>query len=299
LARPLIPAVDVPEIPIFGRHAFEVVGRAVELGPWTIKPFGLLVALGVYAGVWVATRFARQRGIHPEVMSRFIFWVLVAAFVSGHVLDTVFYHPEQVLRDPLSLVRIWDGLSSFGGFIGALVGVFAFKLRYRVRHVLPLADTMAAAFPVGWTFGRMGCAVVHDHPGMRSNLWFAVAFEQGGRFDLGLYEAVFASVVAAVTLVLARKARPPGFFLGFTMMVYAPVRFALDFLRASPGEVHGGDPRYLLLTPAQWASFLMLGAGIYLLSRAAESGDVGNEPFEAAMREFEADSAVSEPTSPR
>lgn len=286
MSEPLIPAVDVPELPILSsEHTFEVLGRVVEIGPWTVKPFGALVALGVYLGVMVAARIGRKRGIHPDAMSRFMFWVLGFAFVSGHVLDALFYHPERVWSDPLTLLRLWDGLSSFGGFVGATLGVFAFKWRFKVKRVLPFADTMAAAFPVGWTFGRMGCAVVHDHPGMRSDLWFAVAFEGGGRFDLGLYEMVFAFIVAVACLILARKPKPPGFFLGFTMLVYAPVRFALDFLRAEPGQIAGADPRYLMLTPAQWASFVMVAAGFALLWHASGSDEVGNEPYETAVRD--------------
>jgi phosphatidylglycerol:prolipoprotein diacylglycerol transferase len=285
MSEPLIPAVHLPEIPFLpGEHSFELLGHVLEFGPWTIKPFGALVALGVYLGVMLAARIARARGIHPEAMSRFMFWVLASGFIFGHVLDAIFYHPARVLADPLSLIRLWDGLSSFGGFIGAALGAFAFKWRFKVKQLLPFADIMAAAFPIGWTFGRMGCAVVHDHPGMRSDLWFAVAFEGGGRFDLGLYEMVFAVILAITCLILARKPRPPGFFLGFNMLVYAPVRFALDFLRAEPGQVVGSDPRYLMLTPAQWASFVMVSAGFALLWHAGASNEVGNEPFQSAIR---------------
>lgn len=286
VSQPLIPAIHLPEIPILpGEHTFDIAGRVLEIGPWTIKPFGALVAVGVYLGVMVGARIARARGIHPEAISKFFFWVFAFGFAFGHVLDAIFYHPARILSDPLSLIRLWDGLSSFGGFIGAAMGVFAFKWRFKVKRILPFADTMAAAFPIGWIFGRMGCAVVHDHPGMRSDLWFAVAFKGGGRFDLGLYEMLFALILAIAIVPLARKPRPPGFFLGIIMLAYAPVRFALDFLRAEPGQVVGADPRYLMLTPAQWASLVMVSAGFALLWHAGASNDVGNEPFESAVRD--------------
>lgn len=287
MSGPLIPYISVEPVEILGKHTIDIAGRLVEIGPWSIKPFGALVATGVYLGVLLATRYAKQRGLNAEAMSRFIFSVLVVAFVGGHVLDTLFYHPQQALRDPVSLLRIWDGLSSFGGFIGAAAGVFLFKYRYKVKRVLPFADTMGAAFPVGWVFGRMGCAVVHDHPGMRSDLWFAVRYPGGGRFDLGLYEMLFAVVIAVCCLVLARKARPAGFFIGFTMTAYAPVRFALDFLRVQPTQLSGGDLRYLSLTPAQWASFVMMAGGLYMLYVAAQSTEVGNEPFERAIEDVD------------
>jgi len=127
----------------------------------------------------------------------------------------------------------------------------------------------------------MGCAVVHDHVGIRSDLWFAVAFPRGGRFDLGLYEMVFAFIIAIVCITLARQHRPPGFFLGFTMIAYAPVRFAMDFLREDPMQMTGADARYLLLTPAQWGCIAMGVGGFVFLWRAASSDEVGNEPFRA------------------
>ena len=178
MSKPLIPAIELPEIPILAeRLSMRILGHDWRIGPLSIAPFGVFVALGVYAGVAVALRLGRARGIPGAMMAHYMFWVLVTAFACGHVLDAVFYHPLRVLRDPLTLFRMWDGLSSFGGFVGAALGTFLFKWRYKVR-VLPFADTMASAFPVGWVFGRAGCAVVHDHVGIRSDLWFAVAFEK-------------------------------------------------------------------------------------------------------------------------
>ena len=284
---PLIPYISLPELPIIGKHTIELFGHVDTIGPWTIKPFGTLVATGVYLGALLAMRYAKKRELHVQAFSSFMFWVLVFGFVGGHVLDEIFYHPAQVVRDPMSLLRIWAGLSSFGGFTGGLIGAFAFKYRFNIKRILPFAEIMGAAFPLGWVFGRMGCSVVHDHPGLPSKLWFAVKYVDGsgGRFDLGLYEMLFAVIVAIVALVLARKAWPPGFFLGWTMLAYAPVRFALDFLRAKPGDgrVSETDPLYFGVTPGQWASFIMAAGAIYLLYRACESEAVGNEGFRNAL----------------
>jgi len=97
VSRPLIPEFALPDVPILvSRHVFEVFGHVFDVGPFSIKPFGILVALGVYAGVFLAGRMARARGIPPLVMSRFQVWVLVCAFVLGHVLDVAFYHPLHI-----------------------------------------------------------------------------------------------------------------------------------------------------------------------------------------------------------
>ncbi|MGB8329610.1 MAG: prolipoprotein diacylglyceryl transferase family protein, partial [Polyangiales bacterium] len=81
------------------------------------------------------------------------------------------------------------------------------------------------------------------------------------RHDLGLYEMLYAALIIVLFLWLEhRSRRPVGFYCALLPLVYAPVRFLLDFLRATPLE--GGDARYAGLTPAQWSSVLMVGIGL-------------------------------------
>lgn len=251
--------------------------------PLTIKPFGALVALGVYLGSVVARRHAKERGLDLAKMDSFIVYVVGWGFVGGHVLDAVFYTPEKLASNPLYILQLWAGLSSYGGFIGAIFGALLFKYT-KNEKVLPFVDTVCSAFPLAWVFGRAGCSVAHDHPGMVSDAWYAVkcaaeapryqgtAFlcshlpEGLGRLDLGLIEFV-ATVPLAIGFYFAWRAKPRsyGFFAGWMSVLYAPVRFGMDFLRVQEGAGHEGDPRHWGLTPAQYACFGLLALGVYLL----------------------------------
>lgn len=273
MSAPLIPYVEIEPFHIFGPSAIELFGKAFTIPELSIKPFGALVAIGVWLGSEAIKRAARRVGMNQEILGSFVAAVLIGGFVGGHVFDTLWYFPERALRDPLSLLRIWDGQSSFGGFTGALLGALYWKMRHRAK-ILPLADIVAAGFPVGWVFGRMGCAVAHDHPGMRSDLWFAVQYPGGGRFDLGLYEMLFTIPLAIAFFILAKKPRPLGFYLGVMCTAYAPVRFGLDFMRAREGDVLGADARYLGLTPAQWGCLGLLAVGLYFLRYASRHREI-------------------------
>ena len=157
----------------------------LHVGPVPIHPFGVLVATGVLVGIELAKRRGRHLGLPQEQLMSFIGWMLVAGFVGGHVLDSIFYHPQEVLAAPWTLLYLWSGLSSFGGFAGALLGVMlwrffemepwfqlgSFKLARPVRRsapmaILPYCDAVLSVFPVAWIFGRLGCTIVHDHPGV-------------------------------------------------------------------------------------------------------------------------------------
>jgi phosphatidylglycerol:prolipoprotein diacylglycerol transferase len=274
MADPLMPYLSLPEIPLGFLAQIPVVGRLFDgNSPPSIKPFGVLVALGVYIGSRLAIRHARQRGIDAGKMSEFAFWVLCGGFVGGHVLDALLYHPHEVARAPLYLFELWDGLSSFGGFVGAIIGAIAWKIRHK-EPILPYCEMGSSAFPLAWAFGRAGCSVVHDHPGRLSGAWFAVRYPSGsgwiGRYDLGLYELLLTIPLALAFILLWRSGpRRIGFYTGWMCTLYAPVRFGLDFLREPEGVSPGADPRYGRLTPAQWACFGLFAVGVYMLRAAA------------------------------
>jgi phosphatidylglycerol:prolipoprotein diacylglycerol transferase len=209
-------------------------------------------------------------------MISFLTYIVIISFVSGHVFDVISYYPAEVLRDPWVLVRLWEGLSSFGGFAGAVLAGAIWRFRHKTP-ILAYADVVAASFPVSWTFGRLGCTVAHDHPGIRSSAWYAVQYPDGGRLDLGLYELLITIPLMIVFLKLHKRPRPWGFYAGVMCTYYAPLRFLLDFLREREGVpvlgiVDSGDARYLALTPAQWAAIPLGALGVYLLLASRRNG---------------------------
>ncbi len=271
MSAPGIPYLTLPKLDLLPA---DFLGGGVPPVDIAIQPFGTLVAAAVYSGSWLAVVQARRMGLDEKRMISLIAWVVGSGFVLGHVLDTVFYYPERVIEDPLSLLRLWDGLSSFGGFVGAAVGALLFRWRHDLA-VLPYAEAIGSSFPFAWVLGRAGCAVAHDHPGRPSDLWIAVQYPDGGRFDLGLYEMLLTIPLAATFLWLRRRPRPMGFFLAVQLVAYAPLRFALDFLRIDEELVRSEqiilpDPRYGGLTPAQWGCLAMLFFGAVGLWKVME-----------------------------
>lgn len=233
-----------------------------------IQPFGLLVAIGVLLGARMAEWYAKKHHIVPGAVADLITHVVILGFVFGYVLNGVFYHPEtvqEILDRPVLLFSRWLGLSSYGGFLGAVIGAWVWKRRRRVP-LMPVLDAVAFGFPIGWLFGRTGCFVVHDHPGRVTDFFLAVDDYRAGmppwqpRHDLGLYEVLWSAACILLFVALLRVRRPRGLYVALLPLLYAPIRFFLDYLRA-PADT-GGDLRYLGLTPGQYASigFVLVGA---------------------------------------
>ena len=251
-----------------------------QLGPIPIDPWGTLVCIGFILGL----EMARARGIKTGLDVRDVVDGIVATvltgFVVGHLVHVLAYNPQKLEEEGvMALVRVWAGFSSFGGFIGAVLGSAIFYKLVRKRDYFAHADAIMFGFPFGWIFGRLGCFSVHDHIGKPTDFFLAVNFPAnhwtggGPRFDLGLLEALVAMVIGAVFLALARTPRVPGTFLATWGLLYAPARFGLDFLRNS--DLRGADVRWAGFTPAQWGCVVMFAGSLALLAYLRSRGSAG------------------------
>jgi len=254
-------------IPYLPQPVLQVAGQKV----WA---FELTTTAAVLVGHYLAVRRAAKVGFDHDQAWRIVTWTVLLGLVGSHVAAVVFYAPRLLLERPLALLEVWGAMSSFGGILGGVGGALWASRRERLDGAarLRLLDAVAFAFPFAWVLGRTGCALAHDHLGIRSQAFFAVAFPDGGRLDLGLLELAWTVALAAAWPALDRRPRPTGFYLAAWLLLYSPVRLGLDALRTD-------DERLLLgLTFAQAASLLGFGAGLWLLARIRRGAAAGSAP---------------------
>jgi phosphatidylglycerol---prolipoprotein diacylglyceryl transferase len=242
-------------------HQFPVL----RLGPFTIEALGVFAAVGVCFGVWLVISRAGKMGLDRAPLLDLGFWIVPCGLVMSHLVHLVAYHPEE-LRDLQKVLRVWDGLSSIGAMLGGTLTTVAF---FRLRHVklTPYFDAFALGLAPGWSVARIGCFLVHDHPGVRTDFPLAVAFPGGARHDLGFYDGLLLAAIAAVIWTLYRRGAMKGMLLPVLVVLYGLGRFGCDFLRASDVPYH--DARYLGLTPAQYFSVALFAWGAVMLARWA------------------------------
>ncbi len=265
-----------------------------------ISAFGLSLFLAGVVGLHFAERMAKARGYDVPLFNAAMAWVVASGVVLGHVLDEVFYHPNLLVAHPVSILYLNGGQSSCGGFVGALVGALMWKY-FDVRRkgialsfarrpqplaLLPVAEIIMANVPATWAVARLGCALVHDHPGRLApaGSWLALAWPTGpddgvihtlgplrwvigstSRYDPGLLECVFLVLLAGALATTRRRRMPEGFYTAIVSLTYAPARFALDFLRVA--DVPEADARYASLTFAQWFCLAVFAFGVVFVAR--------------------------------
>jgi phosphatidylglycerol:prolipoprotein diacylglycerol transferase len=111
----------------------------------------------------------------------------------------------------------------------------------------------------------MPLSVAYGPGPVRTYGFFELRFGSVPRFDLGLLEMLFALLIGCAFALTWKKRLPLGLYAAALPLIYAPVRFAMDYLRLEDAE--GGDLRYAALTPAQWACLALFVLGLALLAR--------------------------------
>lgn len=250
----MLPYLELPQLSL-------PLGQKVDI-------FGVLSTIGVGVGAVVAARAARKYGPgDDEPLRGVVTWAVMFGLYGGHFLHLFGYHPELLKADdPWLVVRFWEGLSSMGGVLGALLGIFIYFHRIKTP-VGPYLDALALGTAPGWAIARIGCFFVHDHPGVKTDFIFAVNYPGGARHDLGLYDVVVLLALTVVLNVAARMRPRQGRLMGLLAMGYSLSRFFLDFLRAS--DMSFVDRRYLGLTPAQYIVVGLFAVGVWLVTRPA------------------------------
>ncbi|MBN1203966.1 MAG: prolipoprotein diacylglyceryl transferase [Myxococcaceae bacterium] len=251
--------------------------HSLKLGP--IEPFGIFVALGIFLAARIVVKQAARQGLDPNPIHDYAPWGVGIGVVMGHLFHLFFYHPEELSKSPFQILKVWDGLSSFGGLLGGIIAAFIF---FRMRRVSfsKYADAFALGVAPGWAVARIGCFVAHDHPGLRTDFFLAVNFPAasygGPRHDLGLYDALLLFAITGLLFALRNSGKLQNRLLHLFALLYAPGRFFFDSLRAPPGDefIRYVDARYLGLTPAQYFCIALAIYGIWGLvtKRASQPG---------------------------
>lgn len=234
----------------------------IQIGPLTLYVWGLFVALGFALAALVAGKFAEKRyGLDAKHVYDLTGWSIVAGIVGGRMGHVFLYEPAYYWANPWEVLYIWEGgLSLFGGlFAGVLLGVWYLKKHH--LDVWKYSDAVFFGLPFGLWVGRIGCFLIHDHPGTATEFFMGIEYPDGiVRHDHGLYLSINSLLMAIVFLVLAKKQRPTGFYIALFSVWYGAVRFFLDFYRLY-------DVKYLMLTPAQYGSLALIVFGGWLFWR--------------------------------
>jgi phosphatidylglycerol:prolipoprotein diacylglycerol transferase len=127
----------------------------IELGPLTIRWYGLLIASAVLIGVSLSQYLAKRRKVNADLLGDLAIWLVLAAIPSAR-LYYVLFEWEQYAQRPDQIIAIWNGgIAIHGAILGGTLATIIFA-RIQKISVWQLADLVVPSLILGQAIGRWG-----------------------------------------------------------------------------------------------------------------------------------------------
>lgn len=241
---------------------------SIEVGPISLMTFGIFVALGVLAGIYVAARRNERFGIPRGETERVAIILVVIGFIGARLLWVATHWSD--IDSPIDVIAVWDGGLQFtGGFITAILVAPLVTRRWPKDRRWELLDGAVLGLAVGQMIGRLGCVAVGEHLGGPTDFFLGWTYTGGvvieGPLEEGvtyhnaaLYEFLWLIPIILVLLYLDRRKVPAGVMAGTFAVMYGLFRFLTDFVRINDRTLYG-------LTGAQYMTIVLTLFGVFVI----------------------------------
>ncbi len=262
------------------------------LGGRGIRYYGVLFALALMGSFYLWQRQVMRVGRSKEEAEKFLTISVIATILGARLGHCFFYEPARYLKDPISIIKFWQGgLASHGASLGLIIGIIYYSRKYKMgleeafdRFAMPVAFTAAMV--------RLGNFMNSEIVGRVTDLPWKVKFPRHDRrlLDLcdqcgqvasdvcteisgrcyslaqvpwrhpsQLYEAAMAFSILGILYLVDRKygeKRPLGLMAAIFCFTYFSARFLVEFVKEYQSLESGG------LTMGQFLSLPFIIAGI-------------------------------------
>ena len=131
------------------------VGDHITIFGFDIAYYGIIIGLGILAGLLIAVAEAKRSGQNPEVYYDLVIYAVIFSIIGARLYYVIF--SWDMYKDDLkSILNIRQGgLAIYGGVIAAIITVFVFA---KVRKLSPylIFDTAGLGLVAGQMIGRWG-----------------------------------------------------------------------------------------------------------------------------------------------
>lgn len=143
--------INFPHLHIFLSH----VGKSISIGGFGIAFYGMIIAIGMLMGIFVATREAKRTHQNPDDYIDLALWAIVFAIVGARLYYVIFSW-DSYKNDLLAIFNTrGGGLAIYGGIIAAVITAFVVTKVKKIPTGLVL-DTAGLGLVVGQLIGRWG-----------------------------------------------------------------------------------------------------------------------------------------------
>ena len=180
--------------------------RNLEIGPFNIYFYGIIIALGMVLAVMYASRRSKEFGITEDDLLDGVLWVTPFAIICARAYYCIFswdYYGKHLVE----VFYIWNGgLAIYGGVLGAALGLAVFCKIKKIKLPM-LLDLVSLGFLIGQSMGRWGNFFNREAFGAETTSFLRMGLMNAYTGEVTYYHPTFfyESVWNAVGFVLLHK----------------------------------------------------------------------------------------------
>ena len=185
--------------------------RGFEIGSFSVRYYGVVIALGLLLAVIYGCRRRKQFGIKEDDLLDGVLWIVPFAIICARLYYCIFSWQEEFAADPIRALYIWEGgLAIYGGVIGAMIGILVFCKVKKIKCGAVL-DLVALGFLIGQSMGRWGNFFNREAFGEATDSFFRMGLYnlKTGAFEYYhptfLYESVWNLIGFAILHFASKK----------------------------------------------------------------------------------------------
>lgn len=219
-----------------------------NIGSFELRVWGLLVVLGVLAGVWLTVRLAKGSEFTSEMVQEYVLYGVFAGFIGARIWEVIFSWGDYG-TNPVQALMFWQGGLSIQGAVVANIVLAWWYFGRKKLSFRRFSDIAAPGLILGQAIGRIGCFFNGDAYGKPTDVWYGVVYQPGtpafhawGSTPLvpaELMEAGLDFVILAVLLRLFRTKQFDGQVALAYFVLYSLARLGLEFFRTDSLMVGG------------------------------------------------------------
>jgi phosphatidylglycerol---prolipoprotein diacylglyceryl transferase len=250
---------------------WNVSPEIVQIGPVTLRWYGLLFAMGFVVGYQIMTGIYKSEGKTIKQLDFLAIIMILTTVIGARLGHCLFYEPEIYLANPIRILYVWEGgLASHGAGIAIILGLIYYARKNRDITALWVLDRIVIVVALAGFFIRMGNLFNSEIYGIPTDVSWAFIFERIDnipRHAVQLYESISYLFIFVIlyTVYLKNKAKlAPGLTFGLFLILVFGVRFVLEYFKAFQTDFETELP----LRMGQILSIPFVLTGIFFVYRA-------------------------------
>ncbi|MBE0538756.1 MAG: prolipoprotein diacylglyceryl transferase [Ignavibacterium sp.] len=249
---------------------WNVSPEIVKLGPFSLRWYGLLFALGFVFGYLILTKFYKLEKKPQADLEQLSIYVILGTVIGARLGHCLFYDPVFYLSHPIEIIKVWEGgLASHGAAIGILISIYLITKKQKDNTMLWILDRLVIVVALAAVLIRLGNLFNSEIIGKAADVPWAFIFarvDNVPRHPAQLYESIFyliSFITLYFTYMKTQKKLKQGYLFGLFLVLIFGFRFFVEFVKENQSAFEQG----LTLNMGQILSIPFVLAGLYFIFR--------------------------------